>query len=88
MHNKRNPEGTRSAQRLIQNHSPFHARKKERAASPSFVTLSKTSTTSVGPMVCHADQQTRADKPKSQQDPENRRPLGIVQGQATDAKES
>lgn len=38
-------------------------------------------------MVHHTDQQTWADKPKSKQDPENRRPLGIVQGQDTDAKE-
>lgn len=38
-------------------------------------------------MVRHTGQQTRADKPKSKWDLENRRPLRTVQGQDADARE-
>lgn len=87
MHTKRNPEAhiqPRGSFRITHHFTPGRASREPQLCYP----LSKTRTASVGPMVRHTDQQTWADKPKSKQDPENRHPLGIVQGQDTDAKES
>lgn len=85
MHTKRNPEGMHSAKRLIQNHSPFHSRKKELRAPALLLSVQNQDRKRKPHGTPH---RTWADKPKSEQDPENRHPLGIVQGQDTDAKES
>jgi len=55
MHTKRNPEGTHSAKRLIQNHSPFHAELQSHEPQLRY-SLSKTRTSGEGPTVCHTDQ--------------------------------